>query len=161
MEKIKQIVVVGGSSGILATENLLRAFNVMFSRQNLVSSVLAVKSAASPLARVTGNVTAMLNGRLVQSVAADLPAVTLVLTAAQTAYGLVLMDAAGVFTVNYSAPAVGVGNIQFPLVPTDKVALGFILFNTAATFTGGTTAMDTAGISYFNTVGAFSPTNVF
>ena len=65
---------------------------------------------------------------------------------------------------NHDADAVAIreanaaiANIKFPQVPENKAMLGFIIVTYASTFTGGSTALDTATTVYVNTIGAVEP----
>ena len=125
--------------------------------QNLVSGSLQIFGAASPLAKITQNVYSVVDGVLVLTNAATLPALT-GFNVGNGKYGvcLFLVDQYGNLTTAYSdGTAAAIGNIVFPVVPTGKACIGFLLVPGA--LTGNTTALDAVQTIYFNTVGAFNP----
>jgi hypothetical protein len=117
--------------------------------------VIAIKTSSSALAKLTNAAVAKVNGTLVRIAAADLPALT---TAASLANGeknvvLFVTDSAGTVTNLYGTKSTTYAGIAFPTVDlTTKTLLGGILITAAATFTGGTTALDAANITvdYFD-----------
>jgi Lhr-like helicase len=47
--------------------------------------------------------------------------------------------------------------VKFPEFPEGKTLVGFLIITHSSTFTGGTTALDTATTVYVSPVGAFDP----
>lgn len=127
--------------------------------QNLVSGGLAIHGAASALAKTANNTYQVVDGVLVYTAAADMPALTgFNVGAGKFGVCLFVVDQFGTVSTLYSdGTAAAIGNIVFPVVPTGKACIGFILVTYASAFTGGTTALDTATTVYFNTVGDFNP----
>jgi hypothetical protein len=159
MEKIKQYLI-----GLAAPfhEQLLRAYGDLFQRQALNSAGLAVNGAANPAYKVGNTVLAMVGGTLVSKATTAFPALTgYNLTSAQVGAIVACMDVNGNLVNLFANPATSLGQLMFPAVPPTYVCLGVVILNTGATFTGGTTAMDTAGITYVNVVGPFNPLNLF
>lgn len=72
-------------------------------------------------------------------------------------------DSAGVITTLAGQQATTMLGVQFPVFPTNKALIGFIIINPTGTgnFVGGTTALDDAtvvpGTVYVNGVGGFDP----
>lgn len=159
MEKIKQYI---AGAGLQTPEQVERAFADLYQRQALNSAGLAVNGAGNPAYKVSNTVLAMVNGTLVSKATAAFPALTgYNLTSAQVGAIVAVMDVAGNLVNLCAGPATTLGQLSFPPVPPGYVCLGVVILNTAATFTGGTTAMDTAGITYVNVVGPFNPLNLF
>jgi len=116
--------------------------------------VIAIKTGSSALAKLTNAAVAKVNGTLVRIAAADLPALT---TAASLASGdknvvLFVTDNAGTVTNLYGTKSTTYAGIVFPTVANTLTVLGGIVITAAATFTGGTTALDAANITvdYFD-----------
>jgi len=159
MEKIKQYL---AGAGIPFPDAVERGLADLYQRQPLASFALAVNGAANPAYKTGVTSFAMVTGSLVSKASTAFPALTgYNLTAAQVGAILPCMDVTGNLINVFANPAATLGALQFPAIPPNYVCLGLVVLNTAATFTGGTTAMDTAGITYVNQVGPFNPLNVF
>lgn len=125
------------------------------SNRLLSKPVIAIKSGSSALAKLTNTALCMFNGALLRIAAADLPALT---TAASLASGeknvvLFVTDSAGTVSNLYGTKSTTYAGIVFPSVnPSTYVVLGGAVITAAATFTGGTTALDAANITteYFD-----------
>lgn len=119
------------------------------SRGLLKPSTVAIKAGSSALAKMTNSCIAKANGTMLVIAAADLPALT---TAASLATGeknvvVFVTDSAGTVTNLYGTKATTDAAVIFPVVPADKTVVGFAYITAAATFTGGTTALDAANIT--------------
>lgn len=131
------------------------------SRGLLKPSTVAIKAASSALAKMTNSCIAIVNGTKVVVAAADLPALT---TAASLASGeknvvVFVTDNAGTVTNLYGTKSTTDAGVIWPVVPLDKTVIGFVYITAAATFTGGTTALDAANItSVFADGGMVQPT---
>lgn len=129
--------------------------------QCLSSAGLVISSGGATTAKTgaaTTNVIA--NGNLVQvSGGTTLPVLTgLVITAAYFNVAVFFCDSAGNLTVAFGIQATTLAAVTFPTVPVGKAIIGFLIITYASTFTGGTTALDTATTSYVSPTGAFDPT---
>jgi hypothetical protein len=77
-----------------------------------------------------------------------------------------VIDSAGALTTLMGTAGTTLGLMQFPLVPANKTAIGFVIINPTGSgaFVGGTTALDDATVVpnavYVNTVGEFNPAAV-
>jgi hypothetical protein len=119
------------------------------SRGILRDPTVAIKTGSSALAKMTNSCLAIVNGTKVLIAAADLPALT---TAASLASGeknvvVFVTDAAGTVTNLYGTKATTDAAVLWPVVPADKTVIGFAYITAAATFTGGTTALDATNIT--------------
>ena len=116
--------------------------------------VIAIKAGSSALAKLTNAALVKVAGTLIRIAAADLPAIT---TAASLASGeknvvLEVTDSAGTVSNLYGTKSTTYAGIVFPKVSAGSVLLGGFVITAAATFTGGTTALDAANITteYFD-----------
>jgi hypothetical protein len=163
MEKIKQLLIVGGAQ--ILPETVSRAFNDPYSRQALNSGALAIKAGSSALAKSVNVITAIINGVLVQKAAGDMPALT-GLNIANGSFGAVVfaLDVAGNLTAYFSNTG-ALANLVMPPIPTNVAVIGQLVIQngTGSAFTGGTTALDTASltVTYINQVGPFYPNAAF
>ena len=126
---------------------------------------LEIAAAASTLAQIgsTSTFVATVNGRLVTVAAGvDMPALTgLTIAASSFNVACFFISGASVVTVAFGTSATTVGGVRFPDFPVDLALVGFLLITHSATFTGGTTALDTATTVYVSPVGAFDPTFLY
>ena len=163
MEKIKQLLIVGGAQ--ILPETISRAFNDPYSRQALNSGGLAIKAASGVLVKSVNVITAIVNGVLVQKAAGDMPALT-GLNIAASAYGAAVfaIDVAGNLTAYFTNTG-ALANLVMPPIPTNVAVIGQVVIQngTASVFTGNTTALDTASltVTYINQVGPFYPNAAF
>jgi hypothetical protein len=128
----------------------------------LNSAGLVIKAGGSTLAKTgASDFYAVANGILVKIAAAtDMPALT-GLTITQAKFNVIcfLVDAAGTVTAAMGSEGTAIANVKFPQLPEKKALIGFLLItNAGGTFTGGTTALDTATTVYVNANGPFDPT---
>lgn len=135
-----------------------------YSTQPLNSAGLVIKAGGSTLAKTGAtDFYASVKGTLVKIAAAtDMPALTgLVITAANFNVACFFVDSAGVVTVAFGTQGATLGAVVFPpFAPglNNKALVGFLIITNASTFTGGTTALDTATTVYISPLGPFDPT---
>jgi hypothetical protein len=132
-----------------------------YSTQPLTSAGLVIHGAASTLAKTgAADFYASVQGRLVKIAAStDMPALTgIVITAAFFNVVCFYVDSAGTVTVAAGTQGATLGAVVFPQPPTGKALVGFLIITNASTFTGGTTALDTATTVYVSPLGPFDPT---
>lgn len=132
-----------------------------YSSQALNSAGLAIHGGGSTLAKTgASDFYAVANGVIVKIASGtDLPALTgLNITATKFNVFCFFIDAAAVVTVAMGTEGAAFGNVLWPQFPENKALVGTLLVTNASTFTGGTTALDTATTVYINTQGAFDPT---
>jgi hypothetical protein len=131
------------------------------STQALISAGLVIHGAASALAKTgAADFYASVQGILVKIAAStDMPALTgIVITAAFFNVACFYVDSAGVVTVAGGTQGATLGAVVFPQPPTGKALVGFLIITSAGTFTGGTTALDTATTVFISPTGPFDPT---
>jgi hypothetical protein len=144
-----------------ALRRILRSICDQYSSQPLTSAGLVIKAGGSALAKTgASDFYASVQGRLVKIAAAtDMPALTgIVITAASLNVACFYVDGAGVVTVAAGTQGTTLGAVVFPEPPSGKALIGFLIITNASTFTGGTTALDTATTVYVSPLGPFDPT---
>ena len=138
-----------------------RVFNAIADR--LCSNIqatggLAIKTGGSALAKTVNTVYYVANGIYGALAAADMPALTgLTITANKFNVAVFYVDSAGTTTVGFGTEGATAAAVKFPTPPQGKATIGYLMITHSATFTGGTTALDTATTVYVNTVGPFDP----
>ena len=149
MEKIKQLITAGGSTGQVLPETAFRAFNVLSSTQGVSSSGWNV-GAGLLVARTGSAVTyAIVQGKTV-SLAANTSAPALTgfnLTTGQFAAVLTTVDAGGTLRNYFTSIETVLNNLQYPRIPISEAVIGIVYFAPTTTFTGGTTALDAANVN--------------
>jgi hypothetical protein len=135
-----------------------------FNTQPLASAGLVIKAGGGVLAK-TGATPyyATVGGRLVTIAAGvDMPALTgLTITANSFNVAVFFINAAGTTSVRFGTEGTALGSVKFPDFPLDRALVGFLIITHSATFTGNTTALDTATTVYVSPVGAFDPTILY
>lgn len=142
--------------------NLLQAFYSLHNSQ-VLSSFGLTATASAALGRTGATVGwAMVNGVAVKVAAStNLPAITTassMTTGQKTVIGY-YVNAAGTITAVAGDVVAAAQALRFPNNPTtDVVCIGYIIIEAAATFTGGTTALDAANIttSFISLTGGIS-----
>lgn len=130
------------------------------STQPLRTAGLVIKTGGSTLAKIgAADFYASVKGTMVTIAAAtDMPALTgLTITATKFNVACFFVDSASAVTVAFGTEGAALGNVVFPPFPLNKALIGFLLITYASTFTGGTTALDTATTQYFNGQAGFDP----
>lgn len=87
----------------------------------------------------------------------NMPALVGTITAAYFNVFCFFIDQASVVTVAMGTQGVALANVVFPPFPKGKALVGYLVVTYASTFTGGSTALDTATTVYVSPVGAFDP----
>jgi hypothetical protein len=165
MERIRQLIVAGGSTGLTIPETALRLFLDLFARQCVGGS--GWNAAATALVPRTGStVTVVLvNGVTVRLAANSVaPALTgFNLTTGQHGAVLTTSDAGGTLRNYFTSPAASAAAIQYPAIPPTEAVIGVTYFAPTVTFTGGTTALDAANVNatFVSVSGPFYPVNSF
>ena len=138
---------------------MLEAMADRLSNQSLGSAGLAIKTGGSALAKTgASDYYACINGTIVKvNASTDMPALAGTITAASFNLFCFFIDSAGTVTVAMGTEATTIGAVKWPPFPTNKALIGHLLVTHSSTFTGGTTALDTATTVYSNCVGAFDP----
>lgn len=140
---------------------VLKAIGDRMSSQPIRTAGLVIKAGASALAKIgSADYYATVNGKLVKIAAStDMPALTgLTITANSFNVACFFVDSAGTVTASFGTEATAIANITWPEFPENKALVGILLITHSSTFTGGTTALDTATTVYISPVGAFDPT---
>lgn len=121
---------------------------------------LAIKTGGSTLAK-TGAADCYLNvdGVLVKIAAAtDMPALTgLSITANYFNVACFFVDRGGTTSVLFGTQGSTLAGVKWPVFPEKKALIGTLLITHSATFTGGTTALDTATTVYINSTAPYDP----
>lgn len=88
----------------------------------------------------------------------DMPTLVGTITAGSYNVFCFFIDQASVVTVAMGVEGTTLAKVKFPTFPQGKALVGYIVVTYASTFTGGSTALDTATTVYVSPVGAFDPT---
>ncbi len=124
---------------------------------------LAIKTGGSALAK-TGAADCYLvaDGVLVKIASAtDMTALTgLVITANSFNVACFFVDRAGTVTVAFGTEGTTIAGIKWPAFTARKALIGTLLITHSSTFTGGTTALDTATTVYINSTAPYDPSAV-
>ncbi len=143
---------------------VLEALASQHNTQALTSAGLVIKAGGGTLAKTGSSAFyATVAGRLLTIAGStDMPALTgLTITANAYNVACFFVNAAGTTSVKFGTEGAALGVVKFPDFPLDKALVGFLIITHSATFTGGTTALDTATTVYVSPVGAFDPTVLF
>lgn len=137
-------------------ENVIAQFNT----RPINSAGLVINGAANAAAR-TGAAAwyGVVGGRLVTLAANTvLPALT-GLTIATNRFNVAVffIDGVGNTSVRFGQDAAAIVNVGWPDFPVNLCPIGALLITHSSTFTGGTTALDTATTVFFSPTGAFDP----
>lgn len=138
---------------------VLEAMADRLSNQSLGSAGLAIKAGGSPTVKSgAADYYACVNGTIVKVTAAtDMPALSGTITASSYNVFCFFIDSGGTVTVAMGTEATTIGAVKWPPFPVNKAFMGHVLVTHSSTFTGGSTALDTATTVYSNCVGAFDP----
>lgn len=142
-----------------ALRQLFTAFGDRYSSCALSSAGLAIKTGGSAIVKTGASDQYLVaNGKLQKIAAAtDMPALPGTITANKFNVYCFFIDEAGTVSVAQGTEGGSIAAVKFPAFPEKKALVGFILVTHSATFTGGTTALDTATTVYVNPLGAFDP----
>lgn len=94
---------------------------------------------------------------LTKAAGTDMPALSGVITADSFNVFCFFIDSAGTVTSAMGTEGTTRALVKFPAIPEGKAMIGYLVVTHNATFTGGTTALDTATTLYVNVLGAFDP----
>jgi hypothetical protein len=140
---------------------VLKAIGDRFSSQPLRAAGLEIAAGGSTLAQIGSASTyyGVANGKLVTKAAGTaMPALTgLTITASSYNVACFFIDSASTVTALFGTEATTLAGVKFPEFPENKALVGFLIITHGSTFTGGTTALDTATTVYVSPVGAFDP----
>lgn len=132
-----------------------------YSSQPLNSAGLVIKAGGSTLAKTGASAFYCIAQGILVTIAAatDMPALTgLVITANTFNVACFFVDNAGATTMVYGTQGATLGAVVFPQFPVGKSLIGFLIITHSSTFTGGTTALDTATTVYISPLGPCDPT---
>lgn len=155
---------VGSGNDRRALSQLLEPVVGELNTQAVASAGLVIKAGASTLAKTGASAFyASVGGRLLTIAAAtDMPALTgLVITANSFNVACFFVNSSGTVSVRFGTEGVALGRVKFPDFPLGQALVGFLIITHSSTFTGGTTALDTATTVYVSPTGAFDPTILF
>lgn len=156
----RHISALANQPGTLSLLKVFKAIGDRLSCQPLSSAGLVIKAVTSTLAKTGASAFyGTVQGKLVTIAAAtDMPALTgLVITASSYNVACFFIDTASTVTMLYGTEATTLAGVKFPEFPEGKTLVGFLIITHSSTFTGGTTALDTATTVYVSPVGAFDP----
>lgn len=126
---------------------------------------LEIAAGGSTLAQVGASSTFIgtVGGRYVSIAAGtDMPALTgLSITASAFNVACFFVNVSGTVSVRFGTEGATAVRVKFPDFPVDQLLVGFLLITHSSTFTGGTTALDTATTVYVSPVGGFDPTFLY
>ena len=155
---------IGSGTDRSVLSNLLLFIATRINSVATATAGLVIAAGASPLARTgTTAFRGTVNGRQVTIAAStNLPALTgLTIAANRFNVACFFIDAAGAVTVAFGTEGATAAAVVFPDFLVNRCLVGFLLITHSATFTGNTTALDTATTVFVSPVGAFDPTILF
>ena len=156
----QQIAAMDSQNDQGALRPLLNALADRMSSQATSTAGLVIKAGGSVLAKTGAAAFAgVANGVPVAIAAAtDMPALTGTITANKFNVYCFFIDSASVVTVAQGTEGATLAAVKFPPFPVGKALVGYLVITYASTFTGNSTALDTATTVYVSPVGAFDPT---
>lgn len=131
-----------------------------YSSQPLRTAGLVIKAGGGVLAKIgAADYYGVATGVPVTIAAStDMPALTgLVITATFFNVACFFVDSASVVTVAFGTQGATLGALKWPQFPQGKALVGCLIITHSATFTGGTTALDTATTVYISPTGPLDP----
>lgn len=132
-----------------------------YSSQPLNSAGLVIKAGGGVLTKIGAAAFYAVAGGTLVTIAAstDMPSLAgIVITAAKFNVVCFFVDSASVVTVAAGTEGAAIANIVWPQFPQKKALIGFLIITHSSTFTGNTTALDTATTVYVSPLGPFDPT---
>ena len=130
----------------------------------LATAGLAITGAGGTTAKIGATpYYAFAGGRLVTIAAATaMPALTgLVIPANLFNVAFFFVTAAGVVSAVFGIQGATLGAVTMPNTPLGQALVGILIITNGATFTGGTTALDTATTVYLSPIGSVDPSLIF
>ena len=154
---------VAPMSNMLDKRALLPLFNALADRmssQATSTAGLVIKAGGGVLAKIgAADFQGTAQGVPVKIAAStDMPALTGTITANKFGIYCFFIDSASVVTVAQGVEGATLATAKFPPFPEGKALVGYLVITHSATFTGNSTALDTATTVYVSPVGAFDPT---
>lgn len=143
----------------LALMTLFKALGDRYSSVATSTAGLVIKAGGGVLTKI-GAVAyqGVANGIPVTIAAAtDMPALTGTITANSFNVYCFFIDSASAVTVAQGTEGTTLAKVVFPQFPVGKALVGYLIITHSATFTGNTTALDTATTNFVSPVGAFDP----
>jgi hypothetical protein len=149
---------VGSNSDRTAIRLAIASIADRLSSAATTSAGLVIKTGGSALAK-TGAVYQGFAGGVPVTIAAntDMPALVGTISASNFNVFCFFIDSASVVTVAMGTQATTLAGVKFPQFPEKKALVGYLIVTHGSTFTGGTTALDTATTVYVSPVGAVDP----
>lgn len=143
-----------------ALRPLLKAIADRMSSQATSTAGLVIKAGGGVLAKVGAVAFAGVANGVPVAIAAgtDMPALTGTITAGKYNVYCFFIDSASVVTVAQGTEGATLAAVKFPPFPVGKALVGYLAITYASTFTGNSTALDTATTVYVSPVGSFDPT---
>jgi hypothetical protein len=131
-----------------------------YSSQPLTSAGLVIKAGGGVLAKTgAADFYAVASGVPVKIAAStDMTSLLgLVITATFFNVACFFVDSAAAVTVAFGTQGATLGALKWPTFPQGKALVGALIITHSATFTGNTTALDTATTVYVSPLGPFDP----
>ena len=156
----QQLAGVASQSDQKALLPLLNALADRMSSQATSTAGLVIKAGGGVLAKIGSVAFAGVASGVPVAIAAatDMPALTGTITANKFNVYCFFIDSASVVTVAQGTEGATLAAVKFPPFPVGKALVGYLVITYASTFTGNSTALDTATTVYVSPVGAFDPT---
>lgn len=154
---------IAGMPGGITRDTLTKSLSYVAERlscQMYSNSTLVIKAGGGVLAKTGAAISyGVVAGKpIIIAAGTDMPSlVGLTITANKFNLICFFVDPAGTLSVLMGTEGATAGAAKFPSFPTGKTLVGFLSVTHSSTFTGGTTALDTATTLYFSPVGAFDP----
>lgn len=156
----QQLAAMDSQNEQAALRPLLNALADRMSSQATSTAGLVIKDEDNVLAKTGAAAFAGVANGVPVAIAAstDMPALTGTITAAKYNVYCFFIDSASVVTVAQGTEGATLAAVKFPPFPVGKALVGYLVITYASTFTGNSTALDTATTVYVSPVGAFDPT---
>lgn len=156
----QQLAAMDSQNEQAALRPLLNALADRMSSQATSTAGLVIKAGGGVLAKIGSVAFAGVANGVPVAIAAstDMPALTGTITAAKYNVYCFFIDSASVVTVAQGTEGATLAAVKFPPFPVGKALVGYLVITYASTFTGNSTALDTATTVYVSPVGAFDPT---
>lgn len=156
----QQLAAMDSQNEQAALRPLLNALADRMSSQATSTAGLVIKAGGGVLAKTGAAAFAgVANGVPVAIEAStDMPELTGTITANKFNVYCFFIDSASVVTVAQGTEGATLAAVKFPPFPVGKALVGYLVITYASTFTGNSTALDTATTVYVSPVGAFDPT---
>lgn len=112
------------------------------------TGALAIKAAASALAKTVNTVRFCVDGNVYSKAAADMAALAGTVTNATFNVFVFSVNSAGTLATRMGAAGATLGAVTFPEIPDGEAIIGYVIINPTGTgnFVGGTTALDDATV---------------